>query len=349
MVSEGDLWKRQRRMIQPSFNRNVIGKMFGQIVQANMLLLERWEDKATRGEKINLTEEVSDLILNIVLETIFSEDVGALISAAGDNSFAILTGESARNLQFAVKFRALAKLVGEIINQRRQANRLPFDFLAMLMASRDKQTGEPMNDKQLIDEVMTLIVAGHETTASALNWAWYLLSKHSDVEGQLHEEVDSLPAEQMDTIDGLAKLDYTKQVIEETLRLYPPGWFLTRRTVAEDEIRGHYLAPKTDVIICPYLVHRHPEFWEEPEVFRPERFAASASGQRHRFAYFPFAIGPRHCVGEFLAMVEMQIHLCLVAQKFKLKYIPDYPIELEAQVNLRSKHPFYMSLEKRHV
>ena len=175
--------------------------MLGQIIQANLALLERWEDKAARRENINLTEDVSDLILKIVLETIFSEDLDAFIEATGENPFAILTGEPERNLQFAVKFRALAKLIGEIINQRRRDNRNPFDFLTMLMTSRDKQTGEPMSDKQ--------------------------------------------------------------------------------------------------------------------------------------------------CVGEFLAMVEMQLHIGLVARKFKLRYVPDKPIELEPQVNLRSKHPFFMSLEKR--
>jgi cytochrome P450 len=203
-----------------------------------------------------------------------------------------------------------------------------------------------MPDKQLLDETMTLIVAGHETTASALNWMWYLLSQHPEIEQQLHEEIDT-PCAAPSTPEDAAQLDYTRQVIEETLRLYPPGWLLTRRAIDADVIGGFDIAPKIDVFISPYLVHRNPQFWDEPERFNPDRFSRSIAASRNRFCYLPFALGPRACIGEHFAMVEMIVHTAMLARRIRLRYVPKYPLEIECQVNLRSKHAIYMLPELR--
>jgi cytochrome P450 len=204
-----------------------------------------------------------------------------------------------------------------------------------------------MPDKQLLDEVMTLIVAGHETTASALNWMWYLLSQHPEIERRLHAEIDRLPVNPA-TLDDIAQFAYTRQVIEETLRLYPPGWLLTRRSIEADSVGGHAIAPKTDVFISPYIVHRHPDYWADPERFEPDRFEASQVTQRNRFCYLPFALGPRACIGEQFAMAEMMLHTALLARRIRLRYLPKQPIELECQVNLRTKHSICMVPELRH-
>jgi cytochrome P450 len=215
------------------------------------------------------------------------------------------------------------------------------------MEARDKSTAEPMTERALLDEVMTLIVAGHETTASALNWTWYLISQHPEAEATLHRELAAVCRGQPPTFDDLPKLTYTRQVIEETLRLYPPGWLLTRRAIADDRIGPYVVAANTDVFISPYIIHRHPQYWETAERFMPQRFTDESVAARHRYAYLPFAVGPRHCVGEFFAMVEMQLHLALMAQRFRLIYLPERPIELEPEVNLRTKHSLFMMLEKR--
>jgi cytochrome P450 len=214
------------------------------------------------------------------------------------------------------------------------------------MAARDRKSGEPMPDKQLLDEVMTLIVAGHETTASALNWMWYLLSQHQHAERRLHQEIDILSATP-GTLEDVAQLTYTRQIIDETLRLYPPGWLLTRRSIAPDQIGSYAIPPKTDVFISPYLVHRHPGFWEQPERFDPERFAPQNAAVRNRFCYLPFALGPRACIGEHFAMVEMMLHTFMLARRIRLRYLPKYPLELECKVNLRSKRGIYMLPETR--
>ena len=346
MVSEGELWRRQRKMIQPAFHRDSIARMVGHIRDANRQLLEKWTSCADNSEEINLTQDMSEVTLRIVLLAVFGGDLEDISTAAGGNPFALLTEETERNLNFAYKFRSLSRLIMDCINRRRAQPQERFDLLAMLMAARDRKSGAAMPDKQLLDEVMTLIVAGHETTASALNWMWYLLSQHPIVEQRLHQELDNLavlPA----TIEDTSQLPYTRQVIEETLRLYPPGWLLTRRSIDEDNICGCPVAPNTDVFVSPYIVHRHPEFWDQPEQFDPDRFTPSQTAQRNRFAYLPFALGPRACIGEQFAMVEMLLHTALLARHIRLRHVPKQPVELECQVNLRTKHNLHMQPEKR--
>lgn len=346
MVSEGEFWHRQRRMIQPGFHRDVISRMVGHVTAANEALLEGWIEHAKSATEINVTQDMSDVTLNIVLRSVFGADLQSLMAPDGTNPFALLTEETERNLTFAYKFRALSKLIMDLVTRRRASNEPREDLLAMLIAARDRKSGEPMPDKQLLDETMTLIVAGHETTASALNWMWYLLSQNPDVESKLHAEIDTLPAPPS-TVEEASQLHYTRSIIEETLRLYPPGWLLTRRSIGADVIGGYEIPPGTDVFVSPYLVHRNPRFWNDPERFNPERFSDSAAAGRNRFCYLPFALGPRACIGEHFAKFEMIVHTAMLARRIRLSYRPRHPLELECQVNLRSKHGIYMLPELR--
>ena len=348
MTSEGELWKRQRYMMQPLFHRRVITEFAGVIAQANDRWIDRWEGLAHRGEPINLTDEMSELTLEIVLRSIFGRDLDRLSQQLGGNPFEVVTREQSRDLQFAYKFRSLTKLVAQLIAQRRAGAEDHFDYVAMLMNARDKESGAPMGERELIDEIMTLIVAGHETTASGLNWTWYLLSQHPQVEARLHAEIDTaaadLPAPRLGEMETLR---YTRQVIDEALRLYPLGWLLSRRTIEADVLGGYPVPAGTNVLLPLYLLHRHPHFWKNPEAFDPERFAPEHEAERPRFAYMPFAAGPRHCIGETFALYEMLMHLYKVARRYRLRYVPDKPLELEAQINLRTRYPLRMRLEAR--
>lgn len=347
MTSEGELWKQQRYMMQPSFHRRVLTQFAQLIDRANDRFIAKWEGQAARGELVNVTDDMSELTLEIVLESIFGTDLARLSQEMGGNPFDIVTKEPARDLKFAYRFRQLTKLVAALISRRRAEKSEHFDFLAMLMDARDKETGSPMSDKQLIDEVMTLIVAGHETTASGLNWTWYLLSQNPEAEKKLHAEIDATPEKPAPSLADMEQLAYTRNVVDEALRLYPPGWLLSRRTIGPDTLSGYQVPAGTDVFLCLYLLHRHPRYWKEPEAFRPERFDAEHEAERPRFAYMPFAAGPRHCIGETLALYEMYVHLYKVARRYRLSYVPDRPLELEAQINLRTRHPLMMKLEKR--
>ncbi|HSY96382.1 MAG TPA: cytochrome P450, partial [Steroidobacteraceae bacterium] len=194
---------------------------------------------------------------------------------------------------------------------------------------------------------LTLIVAGHETTAAALTWTWYLVSIHPDAAERLQEEADRTSPDLTLGLDAAESLQFTHQVLQEALRLYPPGWLLTRRTLEADELGGYPIAPRTDVFISPYMLHRHPAFWSEAEEFRPERFAGADAQERHRFSYIPFAVGPRHCIGENIAMFEMLVHVHAMSRRFRLTRAGNEPIELEAQINLRPRSHLMMNLETR--
>jgi len=347
MTSEGDFWKRQRYMMQPLFHRRVVTEFARIIDDSNNRFLDRWEQQAARGELVNITDEMSELTLDVVLQSIFGKDLDRLARQPGGNPFEVVTKEQARNLQFAYKFRSLSKLIAELIHRRRGDEADHFDYLGMLMDARDKDTGEAMSDREMIDEVMTLVVAGHETTASGLNWTWYLLSQHPSVDATLHAEIaasEELPSPSLAQMEALV---YARQVVDETLRLYPPGWLLSRRTISADVLCGYEIPPGADVLLSPYLLHRHPRYWTEPSVFKPERFSAEHEATRPRFAYMPFAAGPRHCIGETFAIYEMLFHIYKVARRYRLTYVPDEPIALEAQINLRTRKPLFMRLERR--
>lgn len=346
MTSEGEMWRRQRRMIQPMFHRRVIERFAEHIDACVDRRLELWSAHANRDEPIDVTEEMSQLTLDIILGAIFGDDLAWLADKMGGNPFAIVTEHSARDLMFAYKFRSLTKLVQQLVDKRIANREEHFDFLQMLLNARDRETGEPMAPRELLDEVMTLVVAGHETTAASLNWVWYLLSQHPDVLAKLHAELDAVPEKATLSYQDAEDLKYTQAVINEAMRLFPPGWILSRRTIEDDVLSGAPIPAGTDVMLSPYLIGRHPSHWESPEEFRPERFLAE--DPRDRWVYIPFAAGPRHCVGENFAMYEMTAHVSRVARRWRMEYVDDGgTIEIEAAINLRTKKGLRMRLHPR--
>jgi enediyne biosynthesis protein E7 len=347
MTSEGELWTRQRYMMQPFFHRRVITEFAQVIAAANDRFLGRWDELYRRGESVNVTDEMSELTLDIVLRSIFGRDLERLSHELGGNPFEVVTREPARNLQFAYKFRSLTKLVADLIRRRRASAEEHLDYVAMLMSARDKETGSAMSDRQLIDEIMTLVVAGHETTASGLNWTWYLLSEHPEADAQLAAELRAAPELPAPSLAQVEALPCAQQVVSEALRLYPPGWLLSRRAITPDVLAGYEIPAGSDVLLSPYLLHRHPRYWKDPDAFRPERFAPDHAAERPRFAYMPFAAGPRHCIGETFALYEMLVHLYKIARRYRLTRVSSEPITLEAQINLRTRKPLHMRLETR--
>jgi cytochrome P450 len=353
--SNGGLWVKQRRMIQPAFNRDAIGALGGLIACANRALLNRWKLAAQRSATVNVTREVSLLTLEITLTAIFGEDYPKIAAR-----FAIVAEEE-RSLAFARECNSLGKLVIQVAAQRREAKRTDTDILGMLMQARDREGGEPMSDAQLAREILTLIIAGHETTASVLNWTWYLLARHPEVEAKLSAELRSLlEAPSVDPVGEpsgepfrkpfpevawFPKFTYTRQVIEEALRLYPPLWLMTRRAVSDDWLGDYFVPAGTEIYVSPFLIQRHPDLWEMPAQFEPDRFAPWESDERPRMAMCPFGAGPRNCIGEFLARIEMQTHLMIIARELRLRYDPAQPADMVAGTNLLSRGDFIMTPE----
>ena len=348
IVSDGPFWRRQRRMIQPAFSRQCIDGLARKMQKANQDLLIQWQEKADNNEIIDVSSETSDLSLEIILRCLFSDDMDKLIEQEGKNPFEILTYELARDIQFVIKFRALKTLVQQLIDERRELSNHYDDFLDAFMQAKDKETGEGMTDSEIIDEVMTMIIAGHETGATTLNWAWYSLAQNPIEEKKLHDEVDNGVAGDIPTFEEVGQLPFSRQVIEEALRLYPPVWLYSRTAIADDNVCGYDIPAGTNIFFSPYYLHRHPDFWDEPDTFNPDRFAVDEVKKRHKFAFIPFSAGPRRCIGDYFSIVEMQIHLGTMAQKFKLEYIAsEKGVELDPQVNLRSKNSIMMKLIKR--
>jgi cytochrome P450 len=335
--SNGEFWARQRRMMQPAFTKNAIAGLAGIIVAANAALLERWKDAARRGDPVNVTQDVSRMVLEITLRSIFGEDYDVV-----SPHFSTLTDEPERNLEFAQAFRPLGNVIRQIAARRRRDGTAATDFLGRLMLARDRDRGEPMTDAQLVAEVMTLIVAGHETTAGLLNWMWYLLARHDDAQQRLAREFEQHPWEAAPPLESFARYEYARRVIDEALRLYPPLWLMTRRAIDDDQLGSYHVPAGTEIYISPYLIQRSPSLWEAPERFDPDRLLPASGAQRHELALCPFGAGPRNCIGELMARVEIQTHLMMFVKELRLSYDPTRPAEITTGMNLLSKEDFIM-------
>ena len=296
---------------------------------------------------------VGQALFSMDLET-EAREVGAAITIALAESSKradMLVGiplwlPTASNRRYRRALQVLNTSVLKIIQQRRKMSTRPSDLLTMLIEAADEETGEGLTDHELRDEVMTFMLAGHETTANALTWTWYLLSEHPDAEAKVRAECRQVVGDRLPTFEDLDHLTYTKMVFQESLRLYPPFPFIARNTLEPDQIGGYDIPANSAILISQYLTHHNPAFWENPETFEPERFAPEALQKQPSMSYFPFGGGQRMCIGEDFAMMEAQVFLCMAIQKYSLHRASTEPIELLEQVTLRSKGGMPMKITK---
>ena len=347
IVSDGEIWRRSRTMIQPAFSRQNVHQLLRVMVECTDSRAVRWAQAASAGETINITAETCDFALELILVSIFGDDYERHIVTDGENPFAFLSRDSARDLGVVMKVRHLRELLMRIIAGRRAgAGSRHFDFLSMYLAATDK-AGRPFSDAELLDELMTLIVAGFETSANTLNWVWYLVAGHADVEARLLDEAERiLPNVSALDADALAAMVYTQQVLEETLRLYPPVWLFTRRAHDADELEHFDVPPGTDIYLSPYVLHRTAEFWPDPERFDPDRFEIGDRPKKEQ-PFFPFSLGPRRCLGEYFSFLEMKVHLGFLLPRFRMHRVDDRDPGLELGINLRSAEDITMRPEER--
>ncbi|HSN51979.1 MAG TPA: cytochrome P450 [Woeseiaceae bacterium] len=342
IVSDGDAWRRSRTMIQPAFSRQNVHRLIDVMVQCCDNRAVRWAAAAEQGKPVNITAETSDFALELILISIFGDDYETKLLAQGENPFAFLASDSTRDLGVVMKARNLRRLLLDIIAARRDAGNVETcDFLSMYMHATDKQ-GAAFSDDELLDELITLIVAGFETSANTLNWVWYLLAGDVGVESKVIEESRRLvPTVSAVSADSLAGMQYTQQVLEETLRLYPPVWLFTRRSCEDDELDAFDVPGDTDIYLSPFILHRTAAFWPEPERFDPDRFAEGRLPKIER-PYFPFSLGPRRCLGEYFSFLEMKVHLGLLLPRFRMMRVDDEDPGLELAVNLRSASDIWL-------
>ena len=349
IVSDGAFWRKQRRMIQPAFSKAMIAAQVEMVRQCNLQRMEKWAGLLGSNDSIemDISYEASDLALDIVLRVLFSDDVDTLLEQSGENPFAFLTEDPTRDMKVVLKYRALMSLLLELIQARRTTTKKYNDFVSVFIDARDKETGEAMTDKELLDEVMTMIVAGHETSAITLTWVWYFIAKYPEVDQKVIGELLQAGISGAPGFDDLENLPYIKQVTEEALRMYPPVWLFTRKAIADDTVGDYFIPAGADIFLSPYYLHRNTDYWDHVDEFRPQRFASDAQKEQHKFSYLPFSAGPRRCIGDHFAMVEMQIHIGLMAQKFRFELLDDTPPELEASINMRAKNPIILKISKR--
>lgn len=355
LTSEGDLWLRQRRMIQPSFHHDRLIPLVPVMVDETEKMLEQWDLAYQKGEPLDVYQEMVDLTRKINGRLIFGNDVvgeivdhGRRVFSAGAR-FLLVTGNKIpsrhqRNVAQAEK--QVNEAIWNVINERVAHPNGNDDILNMFLAARDRKTGEPMPLPQLKDELSTLIFAGYETTEKALAWSWYLLSENPSGAARLHQELAETLGGRAPQFEDMPKLGYAYRVAQEALRLFPPAWVQGRQAVSDDEIAGFHIPAGSFVIMNEFGVHRHPDFWENPNAFDPDRFLPERSQTRPRFAYNPFGGGPRQCIGNDLALMEAQIVLAVVAQRYMPQILPDHPVKLEPEVTLKPRFGLQAALEK---
>lgn len=362
LTSEGEPWLRQRRLEQPAFNRERVTRAVPVMTQHIGLLMDRWEGVARKGEVLEVIREMLGLTLTTAGKTLFGADFSSDVDRLGRVIRVILNTVSERvanylpvaltiptpgYFRFRRAMRELNEVVQELITSKRSSGEEATDVLAMMVAARDVQSGEGMTDRQLRDEILTLLIASHETTSVALAWTFYLLAQHPDVDQRLHEEVSHVLGGRVPAAADLPRLRYVSQVIQEALRLYPPGFMLSRRLLEDDDLGGYVLPAGATVFCFPYLLHRHPTVWERPDVFDPERFTPERSAGLHRGAYLPFGAGLRQCIGNHFAAMQMALIVAMVAQRFRVALAPGYVLEQEAALTLRPRNGVRVTLTPR--
>jgi cytochrome P450 len=351
LTSDGPYWLRQRRLIQPMFRRERIAQFGVLMAQAARHLADDWEGHARRGEPFDVAAEMTRVTLAIVARALFSVEIAqdaAVISQSlttmnesmAQAGFAALLPflPTRTNRRIRAAKRALDRVIYRIIAQRRAHPGHCDDLLSLLLFARDPQTGKTLSDRQVRDEVATFLLAGHETTANALAWTWYLLGCNPDAEDRLHAELAEVLGGRAPCVADLPRLRYTAMVIDESMRLYPPAWAFSRSNLEDDEIGGYRIKRGSLIYISQYVTHRHPAFWEDPGRFDPERFTPERVAVRPKYAYFPFAGGPRACIGSQFALTEAALILATLAQRYRLRLAPGHRVEMQPLITLRPRH-----------
>lgn len=358
LTSEGETHLRQRRLVQPAFHRPRLIGYSKTMSEYAIRARERWRD----GQTVDMASEMMRLTLAIVGATLFSADVEREAAEIGEALTAILHMFNLLMMPFSEyleklplpsirrfeKARArLDRTIYGMIAERRTSGQDRGDLLSMLLLARDDDGAGGMSDQQVRDEALTLFLAGHETTAQALTWSWYLLSQNPDCEARLHQEVDRVLEGRAAEFEDLPRLKYTEMVLAESMRLYPPAWAIGRKSIAEFELGGYIIPKGSILILAPYVTHRDARYFPEPERFDPTRFTPEARESRPKFSYFPFGGGARVCIGERFAWMEGALALAAIAQKWRLRLVPGHKVAPLPLITLRTRHGMKMHLERR--
>jgi len=341
LTSDGAVWLRQRRLAQPAFHKDSVTTFARRMTDETIAMLDRWEPLAASGETFEVGDELTGLTTRIVARALFGADVGPHLDGFSDavqvlNEFMGHYRPSASQESFQAARASIRNIVDAIIEERRRGQAPGDDFLAALLAARDQDTGEGLSDSQVRDQVMTLLMAGHETTAKALTWTFWALHRNPAATEDVRAEIDAALGTRPPAAADADELPFTWMVLQETLRCFPPVWIMSRVARNDDAIGGYSVPAGSLVLVSPYAVHRHPAHWREPAAFDPQHFAPDAVAGRHPFAYIPFGGGPRQCIGKGFASLELVLVLATILQRYDVRPAVD-TVEMEALVTLRPR------------
>lgn len=347
ITAEGEVWRAQRRLMQPAFHHSRLERLDGLIVQATQEMLPRWDDCCSQGEPVDIAREMARLTLSVTTRALFGVNLGERVNQVGEivNRSALLFEKPSHPAlqQAAQEFR---DVVDAIIQERKQDFKDSGDLLSSLILAKDERTGVCMGDEELRNQLFGLLLAGYETTANALTWTWYLLSQNPWAAERMQEEVRRELDGKIPAYADLERLPYLRQTLDESLRLYPPAWILGRRAIGDDEIGGYDVPAGTVVAISIYTLHRHPAFWENPTVFDPSRFEPHKAASRHKYAYIPFGGGPRQCIGSGFGLLEAALIMACVAQRYALHLAQGVEVQPQAIFVLRPNRDLKMTLRR---
>jgi cytochrome P450 len=363
LTSEGETWRRHRRIMAPAFDPRSVAGYAPIMTDTAEALAAKW-DTLPDGAEVEVAAVMMHATLEIISRAMFSSDSDKVVGIIeeGVNKYQTIVRPRLLDLLHAPLWLAdlvaprhtagifdeFDAMVDRLLTERGRApDAEPKDLLARLIAARDSETGGGMSAKEVRDQVVTIFMAGHETTAQALSWTWYLLSQHPAVEAKLYRELEAVLGGRTPRNDDIAALPYTRMVIEEAMRLYPPAHTTSREPIADDEVLGHRIPAGAEVLIVPWLLHRRPSLWDNPGRFDPERFSPENAAARSRFAYIPFGAGPRICIGAVFAMTEAMLLLATLAQRYRLRLKPGHPVEPQGLITLRPRYGLKMLLERR--
>jgi cytochrome P450 len=366
LTADGDVWRRQRQRMQPAFHQDCMQRFGDMVAEEAQRMAGAWAAAASRHECRDVYRDMLDCAVRALSRATFGSDVEGrtdTIIKALDEINAYINPMSLINLlnpplavrrlispdvrRFQEAFAVISGIFDDIIRRRMQAGVDRTDLLGMIMYAKDDETSQQMTVDQLRDEMMIILMAGHETTGIAMAWSWHWLAKYPDAERQFHDELDAVLAGRLPTFDDLGRLEYTKMVFQESMRLAPPIWGFDRRAREDDSIDGYRIPRGTYVATSPYVMHRHPRYWERPDEFDPRRFLPDAVATRPQYAFFPFGGGPRRCIGLRFAFLEAQLILATLAQSFVVRPKPGHPVEAAARLNLPPKYGLQMFVERR--
>ncbi|GAB4579824.1 MAG: cytochrome P450 [Anaerolineales bacterium] len=357
---DGDFWLKERRLMQPAFHRHRLEKLTGSMIGMIAPFLARWQTFAQTGTPLDIHAEMIRLTLSVIVKAMFGEDISPQLEPLAKSfdvaaHFMLIRSQSAwplplwvptpRHMAYKNAVRTLNEIIYPIIQRARREPR--DDLLGLLLTMRDEETGEGMSDQQARDEVVTIFFAGHETTATALTWAFYLLSQHPEIEARVRDEITTVLGSRSPAFADLPNLPYLHRVLQETLRLYPSAYLFAREAVEDDVIDGYRIPAGKLIFICPFITHHDPAYWPDPERFDPDRFLPEQVAARPREVYYPFGEGPHVCIGNHLAMMEMQLILAMALQKYTWQLVPHHPVAIQPVVSLTPKYGMKMNLQAR--